>query len=136
MSQVIVLGWLIVAGLTAVAAHAKNRSAFEGFLVGIFFPVLGMVIYLIIKPSPGKSSSIKNGLLVNSSGERACPSCSEFVKMQASKCKHCGSDLTSITDAEAKAAHDAVYGPMRSHRTILVLLLGIAVVAFGYFNQQ
>lgn len=45
MSQVIVLGWLIVAGLTAVAAHAKNRSAFEGFLVGIFFPVLGMVIY-------------------------------------------------------------------------------------------
>ena len=54
MSQVVVLGWLIVAGLTAVAANAKNRSAFEGFLVGIFFPVLGLVIYLIIKPNPQK----------------------------------------------------------------------------------
>ncbi|MGY2162138.1 hypothetical protein HX799_07685 [Pseudomonas tolaasii] len=136
MSQMIVFGWIIVVGLTAMAANAKNRSALEGVLVGLFFPVLGLVIYLIIKPAPEKSSSIKKGLLVNSSGERVCPSCSEFVKMQASKCKHCGSDLTPITDAEAKAAHDAVYGPMRSHRTILVLLLGIAVVAFGYFNQH
>lgn len=136
MSQMIVFGWIIVVGLTALAANAKNRSALEGVFVGIFFPVLGLVIYLIIKPAPEKSSPIKKGLLVNSSGERACPSCSEFVKMQASKCKHCGSDLTPITDAEAKAAHDSVYGPMRSHRTILVLLLGIAVVAFGYFNQN
>lgn len=136
MSQMIVFGWLIVAGLTALAANAKNRSAFEGFLVGIFFPILGLVIYLIIKPSPGKSSSIKDGLLVNASGERACPSCSELVKMQASKCKHCSSELTPITDAEAKTAHESVYGPMRSHRTILVLLLGIAVAAFGYFNQH
>lgn len=136
MSQVVVLGWLIVAGLTAVAANAKNRSAFEGFLVGIFFPVLGLVIYLIIKPSPQKTSTIKEGLLVNSSGERACPSCSELVKMQASKCKHCGSGITPITDAEASSAHEAVYGPMRSHRTILVLLLGIAVAVFGYFSQH
>lgn len=80
MSQVIVLGWLIVGGLTAVVANTKNRSAFEGFLVGIFFPVLGLVIYLIIKPSPEKSSSIKSGLLINSNGERACPGCSELVR--------------------------------------------------------
>lgn len=37
MSQVVVLGWLIVVGLTAVAANAKNRSAFEGFWWGFSF---------------------------------------------------------------------------------------------------
>ncbi|MBY8972752.1 hypothetical protein J1G33_20380 [Pseudomonas sp. P867] len=97
MSQLIVFGLIIVAGLTFLAANAQDRSAFEGFLVWFFFPVLSLVIHLIIKPAPEKPSFIKKGLLVSSSGERTCPSCSGFVKMQASKCKHCGSDLKQVS---------------------------------------
>lgn len=134
MEQMIVLGWIVIAGFTALAANAKNRSSFEGFVVGVFFPVIGLIGYLLAKPSAEKPKTIKNGLLVNEVGERTCPACSELVKMQALKCRHCSADLVPITETEARLAHESVYGPMRRRRLMLVIFAALALVIFLYFK--
>jgi hypothetical protein len=129
-------GWVAFAFLTAIAANSKNRSAVAGFILGALLPIIGLIGYLVAKPSPSKKGSIRKGLLVNVHGERQCPHCAELIKMQANKCKFCAASVEPITEAQAEAARASVYEPLKQKRTLIVCVIGIAVVAASYVFQS
>ena len=134
--RMLILAWLVMAILTAIAANAKNRSAIAGFLVGACFPLAGLIGFLIVKPLPQRAGSVRKGLLVTSAGERECPHCAELIKMQASKCKHCSADVAPITEEQVRVAHSQLYEPMRRSRTLIVCAIGVVIVTASYLYQS
>ena len=64
----------------------KNRAVGSpaGFLLGLFFSLLGVVIVMCF-PEQGST--------------RTCPYCAEKVKLEARICKHCRRDISPIRTA-------------------------------------
>jgi hypothetical protein len=70
--------WLILSVIVGIVAAAKERSFLAFTLLSLVLsPLLGLILVFVTKP---------NGL-------RKCPACAEKVKLEATKCKHCGSAL-------------------------------------------
>ena len=85
---VLVGAYLVLVVCVSVLAHRAGRNwlAF-GLLSAVFSPILGMIVLKIVGPS-------KEGLALNGRLKQ-CPSCAEFVKNDAIKCRFCGSKLFS-----------------------------------------
>ncbi len=74
--------WL--ASLIARIALSKGRSWTPFFILSLFFPLIMWIIVSVI--SVDENSSI-------SSSSKKCPKCAEYVKKEATLCKHCGSSI-------------------------------------------
>lgn len=78
---VIIILVFVIPGIGAWLAARKGRSAVGWFfLCLIFFPLVILVIFL--RPVREVKGKIKQ-----------CPKCKEFIKWEASVCKHCGSSI-------------------------------------------
>lgn len=85
----IVIGWFILAGVVAIIAANYGRSGAGWFLLALFLsPILAGIILLAI----GRVPQVDNDAPSPSTHVR-CPDCRELVRMDARKCKHCGSVL-------------------------------------------
>lgn len=73
MAPVLILGWALLAIVTAVVAKSRGRSGFGWFLIGVLFGPLGLVIALAL------------------SRQTRCRYCAERIRAAAIRCRHCGS---------------------------------------------
>ena len=78
---VILVAWGIPGLIGAALARSKGRSTIGWFLVSAFFwiPIIVIAILPPAKEIEGKY--------------RQCPACKEFVKWDATICKHCRNEL-------------------------------------------
>lgn len=74
---------LWIAALIAKMAWKKGRSWNAFFTLALFVPVIAWIIAAVI--STDQATAI--------SGTKKCPKCAEFIKAEASLCKHCGSEV-------------------------------------------
>lgn len=90
--------WLAIAGACAYFANQKGRSAVGWFVVGFLLSFVALIILWVL-PAVGfddaKSQEIARKYGV-SSRYRKCPECAELVQREATKCKHCQTQLSAI----------------------------------------
>lgn len=92
----IVLGWIIFSVVAGWIASTKGRSFLGVFGLSLLLsPLVGLIVAFALKARTDleKDAAIRSG----SSGQyRKCPFCAEVVRIEAIKCKHCGSALEPI----------------------------------------
>jgi len=77
----ILVSWLFLGALIGVAAAQKNGfSIVAGVLGGLLLGPLAFLMFFV----SGVSASDRN---------RKCPYCAEFVRAEATICKHCHKEL-------------------------------------------
>ena len=96
----IVLFWLVLCIVVAVAASTRGRSSIGWFLISaVFSPIVGGLFVLAL-PSLRASSAPSYPAQSKTQSEpknvRACPFCAELIKMEAKICPHCRSPLPAL----------------------------------------
>lgn len=87
-----VIVWLICAVLTAIVASHKGRSTAGWFILGLCF---GFFALIIVAPLGSLKTApvLAGGEIATPDTHVRCPDCRELVRMDARKCKHCGTTL-------------------------------------------
>ena len=80
---VIVTLILWIAALIANQAAIKGRNWQSFFVLSLFFPFIMWIVVLVITTDQSQPTS----------GTKKCPKCAEYVKVEATLCKHCGSTI-------------------------------------------
>lgn len=84
-----VVASIVSAFIVMAIFHSKGRSAGGGFALGFFLGVIGIIIALFVSSDQEKLNQRKFD-----HGELAqCPHCKEFIKLNATMCKHCHQPL-------------------------------------------
>lgn len=120
------MGFLVVAALlgliTAFIAQSKGRS-FAGWWVYGFLLFIVAIIHVLIIPSV-KEHQLTN---ISSDESRDCPYCAEPIKRQASKCKHCGSDVEPLPISISAISEREGDGTKIQWKRVLVLVLSVTI---------
>ncbi|ENE0626871.1 zinc ribbon domain-containing protein [Klebsiella pneumoniae] len=115
---------LVIAALLglipAFIAQSKGRSFGAWWLYGFLLFIIAIIHVLFVKPrnTVGTAASDSIGPM------RDCPYCAEPVKYQATKCKHCGSEIEPIPIPEPK-----YNGTQIAWSRIAILIGGIVLLA-------
>jgi len=72
-----------IAALIANQAAQKGRNWKSFFILSIFFPFIMWIIVSVMTTDQSQPTS----------GTKKCPKCAEWVKSEATLCKHCGSAI-------------------------------------------
>jgi O-antigen/teichoic acid export membrane protein len=72
-----------IAALIANQAALKGRSWANFFVLSIFFPFIMWIVVSVMTTDQSQPIS----------GTKKCPKCAEYVKAEATLCKHCGSSI-------------------------------------------
>lgn len=90
-------GWLfflvsavgaIIATIVMSILSAGNDALMTRVMLG--FPILVVIAAIVVRS--GDQIAADEGSF---RGKRKCPFCAESIRVEASKCKHCGSEITS-----------------------------------------
>jgi hypothetical protein len=84
--------WLGFSIAVGILASKRGRSGIGWFLFSfILSPLLGLIFVLVLKANPeiSEEGSSKDSM-------RLCPECKEPIRVDARKCKHCGSDVNQL----------------------------------------
>lgn len=89
--------WMLFAIVTAIVASSRGRSG-AGWLVLGFFGGFFALILVALLPSlnPAQPVMVAGGEVATPETHVRCPDCRELVRMDARKCKHCGTSLTPV----------------------------------------
>lgn len=91
--------WLFTAVIVAILASKRQRSGLAYFLLAVVFsPLLIGILVLVMgnaRPTPMQVSVVPTDL-ANNDAQTRCPECRELVRVDARKCKHCGTSLVAI----------------------------------------
>ncbi|WP_186342771.1 zinc ribbon domain-containing protein [Raoultella ornithinolytica] len=115
---------LVIAALLglipAFIAQSKGRSFGAWWLYGFLLFIVAIIHVLFVRPhnTAGTVASDSIGPM------RDCPYCAEPVKYQATKCKHCGSEIEPIPIPEPK-----YNGTQIAWSRIAILIGGIVLLA-------
>jgi hypothetical protein len=91
--EIVFLVWVGFIIMTTVVASSKGRSAFGWFVLSCFFGIFALILVALLP------SLKKDPLAAAPDTHVRCPDCREFVFMDATKCKHCGTKLVpSVPD--------------------------------------
>ncbi len=82
--------WLIFGVISAIIANNKGRSGCGWFIVGVLLGPIGIILALVVSKDDDRITRD----VIDRGDMKACPHCQELVKVEASKCKHCGSVLS------------------------------------------
>ncbi|USB65955.1 zinc ribbon domain-containing protein [Klebsiella pneumoniae] len=118
------MSFIVIAALLglipAFIAQGKGRSFAVWWVYGFLLFIVAIIHAIFVKPIGNKGASISN----DSELMRDCPRCAEPVKYQATKCKHCGSEIEAIELPKPK-----YNGTQIAWSRILILIGGIVVLA-------
>lgn len=117
-----IIVWIFCGAISSTIAKNKGRSGVDWFLLGLFFGPFAFTVALLPRIETTK------GLL-------KCPFCAEFVKPEAIKCRHCGSDIPArIETSPAKVKTKRFEIPGKVALLALVMLMAIlGYMAFRYY---
>jgi hypothetical protein len=100
-----VTGVLLLSGaVTAALSVAKGRPAARGFLLGLFFPLAGLLVEAL---APGRRPrfGFRGWTRVpETAPEAACPGCAAPLHPLAARCPACGRALSPLEASEARRA--------------------------------
>jgi len=120
MTAIYLIFWAAIGAAVGAAIGERKGRVDYGLCAGALLGPLG---WMLVAASPGKPSAM---------GLRKCPSCAEFVKKEALKCKHCQSDLEPIAKKEPFKAEETGSGRVAIYFALGVLVLVMAMVAAGF----
>lgn len=85
LSFLLVLVFLVIwiAALIANQAQNKGRNWQSFFILSLFFPFIMWIVVSVMTTDQSQPTS----------GTKKCPKCAEYVKAEATLCKHCGSAI-------------------------------------------
>lgn len=83
--------WFLFSVAVGILGSNRGRSGIAWFLVSIVLsPLLGLIFLLVMRNLKDDSER------PNPNTHVRCPDCRELVRMDASKCKHCGVTLVPL----------------------------------------
>jgi hypothetical protein len=89
--------WLACVIITSVVASSKGRSWFGWFILSCFFGIFALILVALLP------SRKRDPLAPTPETHVRCPECREFVFMDATKCKHCGTKLIPMQPDPSRA---------------------------------
>lgn len=78
--------WLVLAIWTYKDAEKRGKSGILWFLIVLILGIIGLIIWLVVRPPIG-------GEKTSEGGGRTCPSCGRPIPMDAQVCPYCGKDF-------------------------------------------
>ena len=130
----IIAGWFIFSVVAAVIANARGRSSTGYFLISI---VLSPLVGIILAAAMPNLNVPKDPNAPTPETHVRCPDCRELVRMDATKCKHCGAALipqaVGPSDAERhKASQDLIaFGKVIVGMVVVVTVIAIVLSMTG-----
>ena len=93
--------WLGFAILVGILAGKRGRMGFGWFVLAVVFsPLLMGLLVLVLPDLKAKAAAAAAAAEApNAQTHVRCPDCRELVRIDARKCKHCGSALVPQTPA-------------------------------------
>lgn len=95
---VVLVAWLILSSMCGVYASSKHRSWGAWFFLALIFsPLLAIIILLCLgDPTAAKDAGERKLMpdVEDPALYKKCKYCAEPVRIEAIKCKHCGSDIS------------------------------------------
>ncbi|MEH5745871.1 zinc ribbon domain-containing protein [Atlantibacter hermannii] len=88
--------------IPAAIAKSKGRSFIGWWIYGAALFIVAIIHAVLIKPDNKKIES-RN---VSDKSLKKCPYCAEYIKYEAIKCKHCGSDLENDVNLDSSDMDD------------------------------
>lgn len=84
--------WLAFGVAGGMIMSKKGRSGCGGFALGFFLGPIGLIIALVIGIDHREleQRSLESGKM------RKCPTCAEVIRVEAMKCRYCGTDLPAV----------------------------------------
>jgi hypothetical protein len=90
--MVLLIIWLLFGVAGGMILSNKGRSGCGGFALGFLLGPIGLVIALVM----GTDHKELEHRSLRTGDTRKCPSCAEVVRVEARKCRFCGSDLPTL----------------------------------------
>jgi len=80
--------WIAFGIVGGLIAESKGNSSFWGFILGVLLGPIGLLISLFTSENEEMKEKRKGNTL-------KCPYCANYIKKEATVCKHCGRKLES-----------------------------------------
>lgn len=88
----VLLIWIVFGAIGGMIMSNKGQSGCGGFALGFLLGPLGLVIALVM-PTDHKTLEHRS---LQTGDTRKCPACAEVIKVEARKCRFCGTDVAPM----------------------------------------
>ena len=93
--EILLLIWILCGVAGGIILSNKGRSGCGGFALGFLLGPIGLVIALVM----GTDHKELEKRSLSEGDMRKCPSCAEVIRVEAKKCRYCGTDLPTLDGA-------------------------------------